>query len=66
MRRLQAAGAISVVIVNEGWGTFQPKIVTENLASVDAIGVPVQPLPGTLHHEPGAEDPQPETLHPKP
>lgn len=52
MRRLQAAGAIAVVIVNEGWGTFQPKIVTENLASVDAIGVPVRPKPYTLNHKP--------------
>ena len=43
VRRLQGAGAIAVVIVNEGWGTFQPKIVTENLASVDAILVPVHP-----------------------
>lgn len=49
-RRLQAIGVLAVVVVNDGIGTFEPNIVTENLAAVDAIDIPVVSIAQTDLH----------------
>ena len=51
VRRVQAAGAIAVLVVNEDNIWFAPKVVAENLATFQAIDIPVMGLRANdVHH----------------
>jgi hypothetical protein len=44
VRRVQAAGAIAALVINENNGFFIPKVVAENLATFQSIQIPVMGL----------------------